>query len=166
MCYRDRHTALLILLLAISVQPFKVSKNSQNVAYEMIPSLSLSLSLSLPTSINNFFHLAGITALSSCKHAMLFLQSPFQILERLPAWAGWAFSFCVPAPTRPPACLPACMPACRGGAVANSVVDIVFHSSARDTIACLAKSAKGSIGLLRRHYDICNIIEVVTHNIF
>ena len=114
MCYRDRHTALLILLLAISVQPFKVSKNSQNVAYEMIPPLSLSLSL--PTSINNFIHLAGITALSSCKHAMLFLQSPFQILERLPAWAGWAFSFCVPAPTRPrpPACLPACMSACRG----------------------------------------------------
>ena len=51
-----------------------------------------------------------------------------------------------------PACLPACL---QGGAVANSDMDIVFHSSARDTIACLAKSAKGSIGLLR--YDVRNI---------
>ena len=46
------------------------------------------------------------------------------------------------------------------GAVANSVVDIVFQSSARDTIACLAKSAKASIGLLRRHYDVCNIVSI------
>ena len=58
-----------------------------------------------------------------------------------------AFAVC------PPDCLPSCR-AGRGGAVANSVVDIVFQSSARDTIACLAKSAKASIGLLRRHYDV------------
>ena len=80
--------------------------------------------------------------------------SDFGAFARL-GWLGF-FLLCSSAHPPAPTCLPACLHAClQGGAVANSDMDIVFHSSARDTIACLAKSAKGSIGLLR--YDVRNI---------
>ena len=101
-------------------------KNVPNISKDGIP---FSPTISIIASV--WHHCAAL----SCKHAILFLQSPFQILVPLPSCRAG-----------------------RGGAVANSVVDIVFQSSARDTIACLAKSAKASIGLLRRHYDVCNIV--------
>ena len=95
-----------------------------------------------PTSVNNFIRLASLRSFHASTQCC-FCRVHFRF---------WCV--CPPAPAG--CALLLCLPAClQGGAVANSDMDIVFHSSARDTIACLAKSAKGSIGLLR--YDVRNI---------